>query len=221
MCPAGRNPRVPSHRRPARTITARITIAALVALAVAGGACGNDDDPSATGDTSTTATTATGATSADRDDPDEPDTDVGPLLRPDGVGFVDFGTAEPDAVSQMSEAFGSAEAGTTAEEVCGPRTTATWASAGLTAFFTAGRFDGWSVNEAGLVTDKGIGVSSTIAQAREAYGDDLSWFEGSTLGDELSINHGAENLYIGGLASGTGDSSRIETLWAGFICAAR
>ncbi|MBX3480686.1 MAG: hypothetical protein KF842_09805 [Caulobacter sp.] len=157
--------------------------------------------------------------------PAEPPKPEGPLLALDGEGIrlvrpngstalLPFGRPTAEAVAALSTALGApVDRGTNAECGAGPTEIVRWGG-GFSAMFLEGKFNGWSADRRkGLTTMNGIGVGSTRAELFASYGD--ASVEDSTLGTEFSAGG------LGGLLSGTGATARIETLWAGDICAFR
>lgn len=157
--------------------------------------------------------------------PAEPPKPEGPLLALDGEGIrlvrpngstalLPFGRPTADAVAALSTALGApVDRGTNSECGAGPTEIVRW-KGGFTAMFLEGRFNGWSADRRkGLATMNGIGVGSTRAELFAAYSD--ASVEESTLGTEFSAGG------LGGLLSGAGPTAKIETLWAGDICAFR
>lgn len=157
--------------------------------------------------------------------PAEPPKPEGPLLALDGDGIrlvrpngstalLPFGRPTAEAVAALSSALGTpTDRATNSECGAGPTEIVHWGG-GFTALFVDGRFNGWSADERkGLSTMNGIGVGSTRAELFASYSD--ASVEQSTLGTEFSAGG------LGGLLSGAGPTAKIETLWAGDICAFR
>lgn len=157
--------------------------------------------------------------------PEQPPKPDGPLLALDGEGLrlvrpngstalLPFGRPTADAVAVLSSVLGAPTNRTTNDECgAGPTEIVDWGG-GLSAMFLDGKFDGWSADQRkGLSTMNGIGVGSTRAELKEAFSD--LEVEESTLGTEFSAGG------LGGLLDGQGAGAKVETLWAGNICAFR
>lgn len=202
----------------------RVTLAA-VSLVVVTAACtsppkdkasmkGDVKTPVFTGPESTEPTTATTALSM-----------TALVLAPDGIGPLPFGMQAARAMSGLTQALGRAEKVTPVP---------TNANCGATRMFRWKDFDvlvnevssrsggtpglvGWSLGatappSVGLKTDKGIGIGSTVAAVRAAYGSAVT-----ITGPTLEIR-GANSVITGELA-GPGDAARVKTLRAGVSCA--
>lgn len=90
---------------------------------------------------------------------------------------------------------------------------ARWES-GLTAWFSKGKFVGWSLDDAGakVTTASGVGIGSTRAELESAYDARIG---NSTLGVEFTAGD------LAGLLDSEKPDARISHLWAGVTCNAR
>jgi hypothetical protein len=104
------------------------------------------------------------------------------VLRPDGLGEIAFGTPADVALQQLSELLGPAleqDVDLWCEEADAvPVAQMTqWEAVGV--LVQDGQLQGWTVSDAvnvapGPRTDTGIGLGSTVADLRDAYGDGLT-----------------------------------------------
>jgi hypothetical protein len=203
----------------------RVAVAAVSLVAVAA-ACtsppkdkasmkGDVKTPVFTGPESTEPTTATTALSK-----------TALVLMPDGIGPLPFGMQAARAMNGLTQALGRAE-----QVIAVPPT----ANCGATRIFRWKDFDalinevsarsggspglvGWSLrapapSSVGLKTDKGIGIGSTLAAVRAAYGSAVT-----IAGTTFKIR-GANSVITGELDGGS-DAARVKTLSAGAACAA-
>jgi hypothetical protein len=146
------------------------------------------------------------------------------VLAPDGLGSLAFSTQSARAMNGLTQAFGRAEHITVVPE---------GANCGATRIFRWKNFDvlinevsarsggapglaGWALGAAapslGLKTDKGIGIGSTVAAVRAAYGPAVT-----IAGATLEIR--AANGVITGELDGPNNAARVKTLRAGAACA--
>ena len=205
-----------------RTLRVALAAGALAVLLVAG--CTNPKDnkasssgavetPVFTGPETTEPTTATTALSR-----------ASVVLAPDGLGSLAFGMQAARAMNGLTQAFGRAEQITPVPE---------GANCGATRMFRWKDFDvlinevtarsggnpglvGWALGapapgSLGLKTDKGIGIGSTVAAVRAAYGP-----AATIAGTTLEIR--AANGVITGALDGPNDAARVRTLRAGASC---
>lgn len=165
------------------------TLLAMTMAAVLVAGCADDDDPAPTTSTSAAVTTtvpavtttggvtttaAPGATSTTAP------AAAAIVLRVDGLGLVDFGDPKDTAISAISAALGTIDETGTGCELGGPGpTTARWKE--LRVEFADGVVRSYNVRPpAGVVpvlnlkTEAGIGLGSTVAQLKTAYGSRLS-----------------------------------------------
>ena len=147
------------------------------------------------------------------------------VLAPDGIGPVPFGMQAARAMNGLTQALGRAETVTPVPDS---------ANCGATRIFRWKDFDvlinevtarsggtpglvGWSLgatapSSVGLKTDKGIGIGSTLAAVRTAYGSAVT-----VAGTTFAIR-GANNVMTGEL-EGPNAAGRVKTLRAGASCA--
>lgn len=164
----------------------------------------------------------------------EPSTTTTPLtagsivLSPDGLGPVAFGTQAAVALNGLTQALGRAEKWSLvpAGGACAATRIFTWKNFDVLvneATATSGSMRGlvgWALRgtEPALdfKTEKGVGIGSTVAAARAAYGDSIEIVQeegGPTLtipGSSGPITAGLDRL---------GDAGEIRTLRAGTACA--
>jgi hypothetical protein len=148
---------------------------------------------------------------------------------PDGIGPLAFGTQAARAMNGLTQALGRAENVTVVPE---------GANCGATRIFRWKDFDvlinevtarsggnpglvGWAMGAQApaplrLKTDKGIGIGSTLAAVKAAYGS-VTVAQGAN-GPTLVIR--AANGVITGDLDGPNDAGRVKALRAGASCAA-
>ncbi len=146
------------------------------------------------------------------------------MLAPDGLGSLAFGMQAARAMNGLTQAFGRAEQITPVPE---------GANCGATRMFRWKDFDvlinevtarsggnpglvGWALGapataSLGLRTEKGIGIGSTVAAVRAAYGPAVT-----IAGTTLEIR--AANGVITGELDGPNNAARVKTLRAGASC---
>jgi hypothetical protein len=151
-------------------------------------------------------------------------------LASDGVGPISFGAQAARALHALTEALGKAET---------PTLVPAAANCGATRIFRWKDFEvlinevtalsggnpglvGWSLGAAapvslGLKTETSIGIGSTVAAVKAAYGPMVTIAQGAS-GPMLTIT--APNGVMTGDLDGLGDASRVKTLRAGVSCAA-
>jgi len=148
---------------------------------------------------------------------------------PDGLGAaLPFGMQAARAMNGLTQALGRAENVTVvpADANCGATRIFRWKDFDVLINEVTARSGGnpglvgWAVGAAapdplGLKTDKGIGVGSTLAAVKAAYGP-VTVAQGAK-GATLVIR--AANGVITGDLDGTGDNSRVKALRAGASCA--
>jgi hypothetical protein len=115
-----------------------------------------------------------------------------------------------DAVTALTAALGAPKSRSTNSECgAGPVEFVQWAN-GLSILAQDGKFQGWSLDTAGLTTMDGLGVGSTRAELMASVPD--ATVEESTLGTEFAAGT------LGGLFDGKGPQARVTDLWAGLTC---
>ncbi|HEV3363037.1 MAG TPA: hypothetical protein VG795_02650 [Acidimicrobiia bacterium] len=210
----------------------RASLAAVALLAVAA-ACTppKDDKASFSGDVKTEASTPvfTGPEST------EPTTSTTALSvtavvpGPEGIGPLPFGMQAARAMSGLTQALGRAEKVTPvpAGANCGATRVFRWKDFDVLINEVSARSGGtpglvgWSLGPAapsslGLKTDKGIGLGSTVAAVKAAYGAGVTVAQGAN-GPVLAIRTG--NGVMTGELDGANDAGRVKTLRAGASCA--
>ncbi|NQV06081.1 hypothetical protein HQ535_06000 [bacterium] len=86
--------------------------------------------------------------------------DSEPILRPDGIAGVAFGTSTDEALNDLLEIFGEAEIASPSE--CSGATVASWAS--LQAVFAEGTFSGWAYGAAGPADEfESLGLHAEVS----------------------------------------------------------
>jgi hypothetical protein len=146
----------------------------------------------------------------------------------EGIGPLPFGMQAARAMSGLTQALGRAEKviPVPASANCGATRVFRWKDLDVLINEVSARSGGtpglvgWSLGAApsslGLKTDKGIGIGSTVATVKAAYGAGVTVAEGAS-GAVLAIRAG-DGVMTGEL-DGAGDAGRIKTLRAGATCA--
>jgi hypothetical protein len=206
----------------------RLRRAALFLLPVgllAGVACNGGDKKDAATTTSAPTTTSTA-----------PTTTTGPLtkeqivLAPDGVGGVKFGNNSANTIKRFMDALGQPEKNTPlpAGTACGATRRLHWANFQVlvnevTSTAGAGRpgFAGWFLGPAtgtalDFKTEKGIGVGSTVAALKAAYGEDVSVQARGEQGPGFTITQ-PTGIIVGLLTLAT-DAGKVKNIQAGNYC---
>ena len=220
----------------------------LIAILAVSTSCGSDGGETLTGASAdSTASTMTAATEVEDGQPTTSGTATSSvqgaqptsttaaetpevlMLQGDGLGIVDFGQPAEEVTRILGDLIGSppTDQGSEAEwvEYIG------WRDLGLyvgfdtpesSAFAGASRFVGWDYlppGGLGLVTDEGVGIGSTVAELRAAYGDGLEVPSepDECIGDwtyHLTSASGEVQI-LGTRDRPPADDSRIATLHAG------
>lgn len=215
-------PRRSAERRILRVVLAAVALTVVASgcnnggerASFAGGVGATTEEASSSPDVSTTSTTLAAESL---------------VLSPDGLGPVPFGTQAAVALSGLTQALGRAENWTpvTAGATCGATRVFTWknfdvivneataASGGMRGLV------GWRVRDTAptfldLKTEKGIGLGSTVAAVRAAYGDSVSMAQGDQ-GPVLTMT--AASGVITADLDGGGDLNTVRSLRAGASCA--
>ena len=202
--------------------TFRVALAALTLLSVTS-ACTSAKKPASVeggiettaGDSETEPSTSTTAL-----------TPAALVLAPDGLGAVSFGTQAARALHGLTHAFGRAENVTIIPPAanCGATRTFQWKDFAVLVNEVSAQsggdpgLAGWSLGQtppasADLKTEKGIGIGSTAAAVKAAYGR-----AASQAGATLTIT--APDGVITADLDGGNDSSRVKALRAGVFCGA-
>ena len=207
-----------------RTHTLRVALAATVLVGLVTAGCTDPKDkasfsgdvkaPVFTGPETTEPTTATTALSR-----------ASVVLAPDGLGSLAFGMQAARAMNGLTQAFDRAENVTVVPQGanCGATRIFRWKDFEVLINEVSARsggapgLAGWAVgakapSSLGLKTDKGIGIGSTVAEVRAAYGPAVT-IAGATL--EIRVGNGL----ISGELDGPNGSGRVKTLRAGATCA--
>lgn len=183
------------------------------------------DRPTTTTSTTTTTTTTT----------------LPPLvLRGDGLGLVEFGATVEETLEAVGSILGGADADSGWVSATGTFGTCPgslvrvvrWAS--LRLFFSDGptefgeemrHFFFYSQSPVeteaviDLKTEKGIGIGSTVAELRTAYGPDASITSDARFGVTFAIDTGSPGLLSGTLTESI-DTGQVTSLAGGFGCGA-
>jgi hypothetical protein len=118
---------------------------------------------------------------------------------------------------QLDDAAGAVDDSSSNDE-CGAGPMQFARIAALTLNYQDGKFVGWFVGDedgaAAFATASGIGIGTPRAKAAESV--TIVPQTDSTLGEEFSM--GAGDAVIGGIFAGPGDTSPIESLFAGTNC---
>jgi hypothetical protein len=147
------------------------------------------------------------------------------VLAPNGIGPLPFGMQAARAMNGLTQALGRAEKITPVPptSTCGATRIFNWKDFDVLVNEASARSGGnpglvgWSLGAAapssvGLKTDKGIGVGSTLAAVKAAYGPAVT-VAGATFA--IRVANGA----ISGELDGGSDAARVKTLRAGVSCA--
>jgi hypothetical protein len=147
------------------------------------------------------------------------------VLAPNGIGPLPFGMQAARAMNGLTQALGRAEKITPVPPTsnCGATRIFSWKDFDVLVNEASARSGGnpglvgWSLGAAapssvGLKTDKGIGVGSTLAAVKAAYGPAVT-VAGATFA--IRVANGA----ISGELDGGSDAARVKTLRAGVSCA--
>lgn len=146
------------------------------------------------------------------------------VLASDGIGPLPFGMQAARAMNGLTQALGRAEKITPvpANANCGATRIFGWKDFNVLVNEVTSQsggspgLAGWSLgatapSSGGLKTDKGIGIGSTLAAVKAAYGPAVA-----IAGPTFAIR-GANNV-ISGELEGSGDSARVKALRAGVSC---
>jgi len=164
----------------------------------------------------------------------EPSTATTPALSlaavvpaPDGIGPLAFGTQAAKAMNGLTQALGRAENVTTVPPSanCGATRVFRWKDFDVLINEVTARSGGnpglvgWAMGAAappglGLKTDKGIGIGSTLAAVKAAYGP-VTVAQGPN-GPTFVIR--VASGVITGEITGAGDTGKVKTLRAGASC---
>jgi hypothetical protein len=201
---------------------------ALPVLLLTGAACSGGGDKGAATTTSTAeTTTSTAATTTTA-----PLTKEQIVLAADGVGAVKFGTNAAHTIARFMQALGQPEKNQqlAAGTACGATRRLVWANFQVlvnevTSMSGAGKpgFAGWFLGPlAGapldFKTEKGIGVGSTVAALKAAYGPDVSVQGRGEEGPGFTITQ--PTGIILGLLNSAADTGKVKEIQAGNYCGA-
>jgi len=196
----------------------------MVAMLVAGCSGGDDGEPSTTGaPAATTTTTVPTVTTAAV--PTTAATTVpvpgAVVLRPDGLGVVGFGATKDATVTALSAAFGAVdETGVGCELAGADVTTSRWDE--LRVQFVSGVFESYTVRPPngepavlGLKTEAGIGVGSTVAQLKAAYGAQVKipGLPPEFGGDDFAVSFPGTDRFVFGSLSATADTGMVRAIF--------
>jgi len=204
----------------------RLALVALGLTLLTAGCTTKNPSSSVAGGVAATAPTATPSTDASTTSTALSATAL--VLSADGLGPLTFGTQAARALSGLTQALGHAEKVTPvpAGSTCGATRTFQWKNLVV----IVNEVNGGSAAKAGLVgwhlgtaaptaldvrTDKGIGIGSTIAALKAAYGANTSIAQGDQ-GPAVKI--AVPNGVITGRVDGLGAANKVQSLEAGNLC---
>jgi hypothetical protein len=205
----------------------RLALVALGLTLLTAGCTNKNASPSVAGGVAATAPTATPSTEASTTSTALSAASL--VLSADGLGPpLTFGTQAARALSGLTQALGHAEKVTPvpAGSTCGATRTFQWKNLVV----VVNEVNGGSAAKAGIVgwhlgtaaptaldvrTDKGIGIGSTIAALKAAYGANVSIAQGDQ-GPAVKI--AVPNGVITGRVDGLGNANRLQSLEAGNLC---
>lgn len=144
------------------------------------------------------------------------------VLAPDGLGALPFGMQAARAMNGLTQALGRAETITPvpATANCGATRIFGWKDFKVLVNEVTSQsggnpgLAGWSLGAtapAALKTDKGIGIGSTLAAVKAAYGPTVT-----VAAPTFAIREA--NSAISGELEGSGDSAKVKALRAGVSC---
>jgi hypothetical protein len=138
---------------------------------------------------------------------------LGVLVGPATIRQLPFGSTTLSTLKTvLTNTLGAPKTSPDPECGQGPRTSLT--SGSMTALFDGTKFVGWTADSRGkhpYSTADGIGIGSTLAAVRKAYGPVT--VTNDSLGPEFSTPSG-----LGGLLSSTAATGKVVTLYAGETC---
>jgi hypothetical protein len=147
------------------------------------------------------------------------------VLASDGIGPLPFGMQAARAMNGLTQALGRAETITVvpADSNCGATRIFGWKDFNVLINEVTARSGGnpglvgWSLgatapSSGGLKTDSGIGIGSTLAAVKEAYGSAVT-----VVGSTFAVR-GASSGVLTGELDGSADTSRVKALRAGVSC---
>jgi hypothetical protein len=152
-------------------------------------------------------------------------------LKPDGIGDLAFGAGEAEARAALTKAFGPPTFDESLPaESCSTGATRRVSWGDLTVLLGPGpggglTMVGWTYGTTAppaspaLTTAEGIGVGSTVAQLRAAYGDRLQVSQDTAAGVvRFTVPGSRYQLPLAGVVSGPGDTATVRALYAGSYC---
>lgn len=197
--------------------------AAVVLSLLAGGCADDDDDGLSRPEASTTAPATTSTTVV------APPTSAGPattapapgevVLAPDGLGVAAFGDEAEAVLAGLAGVLGPPADDRPLGSCPSGEADRLVQFAELGVLFDGGRFVAWDVGPASgalppLATAEGVGVGSSIAQLRAAYGDRLRLDPEDPFGPVFEIATPPPGRLAGTL-TGTGPADTVATLSGG------
>jgi hypothetical protein len=196
-----------------------------VALLIVLGACRSGGGPGPETSTSTSAPSATTGTSAPAGG------GAAVPLKPDGIGDLAFGAGEAQTRAVLTRAVGPPSFDETLPaESCSTGATRRVSWGDLVVLLGPGdgrplSLVGWTYGTPdppafpALTTAEGIGVGSTLAQLRSAYGEKVEVTEDQAAGVvRFSVQGSRYQLPLAGVLSGPGDTATVRALYAGSYC---
>ncbi len=183
------------------------------------------DRPAVTSTSAAATTTVTTASSA-------PASSAAVVLKPDGLGDLAFGAGEAEARTALTKALGPPTFDESLPaESCSTGATRRVSWGDLTVLLGPGpggglTMVGWTYGTSeppptpALKTAEGIGVGSTLAQLRAAYGDRVVVSEDTAAGVvRFTVQGSRYQLPLAGVVSGPGDTATVRALYGGSYCA--
>ncbi len=152
-------------------------------------------------------------------------------LKPDGIGDLVFGTGEAETRAALTKAFGPPTFDETLPaESCTTGATRRVSWGDLVVLFGPGTgggltMVGWTYGtpdppaEPPLTTAEGVGVGTTVAQLRSAYGERVEVREDEAAGVvRFSVQGSRYQLPLAGVLSGSTDAATVRAIYAGSYC---
>ncbi|HEV2070934.1 MAG TPA: hypothetical protein VGR26_14185 [Acidimicrobiales bacterium] len=201
----------------------RGVLAAAVTLSLlAGGCAGDGDELSRRQPTSTTAPAATGTTAPAPPTSAPPTTVPVPaqvVLAPDGLGIVAFGDDGETVLAALAGVLGPPVDDRPLGSCPSGEADRLVQFAELAVLLGGGRFVAWDVGPASgtlpsLATAEGIGVGSSVAELRAAYGERLRLDPDDPFGPVFEVTTPSPGR-LGGTLTGTGPADPVATLSGG------
>jgi len=199
----------------------------LSAVLLTAAACTNDKKETPTTTTAAPTTTSTAPTTTT-----VTLTSESIVLAPDGLGTLTFGTNAARTINLLMQALGQPEKNTPLPvgTACGATRRLQWGDfqalvneVGSTSGAGRPGFAGWylgaaSPNKLGFKTEKGIGIGSTVAAMKAAYGADVTVATRGEQGPGFTISL-PKGIMLG-LVDSANDTGKVKNIQAGNYCGA-